>query len=491
MAIPASATLTESGYHTFMTAIRKSSAFPVNVPLTARQAAWTVLSDNRFPSATARDELDRLVAENRLPTDYRGSALELILGVLRHRLTLSHVLGNWVAGGWRRVDRPLQPVLLLGAYQVLYQDEVPAFAAIHESVELAKSVAGTPGSRFVNALLRRLQREIEHLRIDPAQAEAARSIPIDPARSCQFREPVLPDPAQHPAEHLALSTSHPLELVADWIRAFGLETARRICMVGLARPPVVLRPNRMRTEAAALVRRLADEGFQACADPQRRAVDVPSATSLMSSAAYREGLFQPQDRTAMAVVEATDPQPGQVIVDLCAGLGTKTTQLAESMHDEGIVIACDKEDWRLAGIRENADRLGLTSIRVVHPDQLEAMLITLDRIDWILVDAPCSNTGVLARRPEARYRFKRASLAELQAIQVALLEQAARLATPNTRLAYSTCSLEPEENEQVTALFATRQPRWKLLNACRVLPSGDAQPGCWHDGGYWALWAPT
>jgi 16S rRNA (cytosine967-C5)-methyltransferase len=474
-----------------MTASRRSSPFPANVPLTSRQAAWIVLSDNRFPAVPARDDLDRLVADNRLPADYRGSALELILGVLRHRLTLSHVLGNWVAGGWRRVDRPLRPMLLLGAYQSLYQDEVPAFAAIYESVELAKSVAGPRGSRFVNALLRRLQREIEHRRIDADQADATRSIPIDPAHSCQFREPILPNPARHPTEHLALATSHPVELVADWIRVFGLKTARQITFAGLARPPVVLRPNRMRTEAAALVQRLAGEGFQACADPQGRAVDVPVATSLMTSAAYREGLFQPQDRTAMAVVEAMNPQPGQVIVDLCAGLGTKTTQLAESMNDEGLVIACDKENRRLEAIRGNAERLGLTSIRVVHLDQVEALLTTLDRIDWILVDAPCSNTGVLARRPEARYRFKRGSLTELQAIQVGLLEHAVRQARPGTRLAYSTCSLEPEENEHVTALFAAHQPRWQRLNACRVLPSGDNRPGRWHDGGYWALWAST
>lgn len=487
---PDTASSIQSGYHIGMGRNRRLSVIHSTQPLTARRATWFALADSRNGGATARDVLERLVAEGRLPPNRRATSNELVLGVLRHRLTLSHLLGQWVAGAWQRVDPSLRPVLLLGSYELIYLDGVPAFAAVNESVELAKVVAGNVGGRFVNALLRRLQREIEHHRIAAGDADVVRAIPIDPQRSCQFRMPILPDPARHPVDHLALATSHPGELVAGWISTFGLPDARRTGLAGLARPPVLLRPNRLRIDATALVDRLAAEGFDATADAERRAVDVPRAASLFASAAYREGLFQPQDRTAMAVVEAMGPRPGQVVVDLCAGLGTKSTQLAEHMNDEGVVVACDKENRRLERIRDNAGRLGLRSIRVTGLDQLDATLAELDRIDWILVDAPCSNTGVLARRPEARYRFSRAGLKQLQAIQIELLEQAAERSRPKTRLAYSTCSLEPEENEEVTALFARRRPRWRLLDARRVLPSGDVRPGLWHDGGYLALWTP-
>jgi len=487
---PDTAPSVQSEYHTGMGRNRRLSVIHSKQPLTARQAAWFALADGRNGRPTARDVLDRLVAEDRLAPERRAAANELVLGVLRHRLTLSHLLGLWVAGSWQRVDAPLRPVLLLGAYELIYLDGVPAFAAVNESVELAKAVVSHAGGHFVNALLRRLQREIEHHRIVAADADVVRAIPIDPQRSCQFRAPILPDPARHPVDHLALATSHPGELVAGWVSALGLPTAQRIGLAGLARPPVVLRPNRMRIDASALVDRLATEGFHGVADAEGRAVDVPQASSLFASTAYHEGLFQPQDRTAMAVVEAMDPRPGQIVVDLCAGLGTKTTQLAERMNDEGVVVACDKEKWRLEKIRGNAERLKLRSVRVAGLDHLDATLADLDSIDWILVDAPCSNTGVLARRPEARYRFSRAGLKQLQAIQIELLEQAAERSRPETRLGYSTCSLEPEENEEVTALFARRRPQWRLLDARRVLPSGDVGPGLWHDGGYLALWAP-
>jgi 16S rRNA (cytosine967-C5)-methyltransferase len=141
----------------------------------------------------------------------------------------------------------------------------------------------------------------------------------------------------------------------------------------------------------------------------------------------------------------------------------------------------------LAGIRENAHRLGLTCVRTVNPGELDQMLADRHAIDWVLIDAPCSNTGVLARRPEAKYRVSPKGLARLQGVQLGLLEQAAQLAGKHTRLAYSTCSIEPEENEDLITRFRQGQPQWQLTQAHRALPSGDVRPGYWHDGGYWAL----
>jgi len=468
---------------------RQSHTSNASCVCTARQAALEVLLAP--PSAgPAGDRLDRLVASGRLPSHECPLAYELVMGVLRHRLTLTHLLGTFVAGSWRSVDGRVRQVLLLGAYQLLFLDGVPAFAAVSESVELAKRVAGRSAAGFVNALLRRLQREIDRLRVDEQEADPARSIPIDPCRYCRFHSPVLPDPDSNLVDHLALATSHPNQLVARWLRAFGPERTRQICLAGIARPPVVVRPNRLRTTATALAERLRSEGLKAAPDPDGRAVDLLQASALTRTAAFREGLFQPQDRTAMAVVEAMQLHPGDVVIDLCAGLGTKTTQMAESMADQGTVWACDKQSRRLEAIRANAGRLGLASVHAVPLSHLAEAVADLDRIDWILVDAPCSNTGVLARRPEARYRVTRVSLAKLQAIQLELLELATRLARPNTRLAYSTCSLEPEENEDVVALFGQRQTRWRLERTCRIFPLGDLQPGRWHDGGYWALFRP-
>jgi len=302
---------------------------------------------------------------------------------------------------------------------------------------------------------------------------------------------VLPDPALQPTDHLALSTSHPMWLVSRWAAAFGIEKARQICRTALCRPPIVLRPNRLRTDAPGLVSLLRDEGLDPELEPGEDAVAIRHPGQLTHLASFADGLFQAQDRTARAVVREMSPKPGATIVDLCAGSGTKTTQMAELMGNRGTILASDKNASRLAALRENCTRLGLSIVRTILAFELDTAAKTLRDIDWILVDAPCSNTGVLARRPEARYRVSAKSLAALAELQLELLAQADRLATAHTRLAYSTCSIEPEENERITARFAQSHPRWRLRASRLTLPSAGPTPARWQDGGYWAIWDRT
>ena len=308
---------------------------------------------------------------------------------------------------------------------------------------------------------------------------------------CQLRTPVLPDPGRQPIDHLALFTSHPIWLVSRWASALGLEQARQICRSGMSRPPMILRPNRLRTDLDKLAEALRADGIETLRDDDAGVLILPHAAHIARSAAFAAGLFQVQDRTAMGVVKAMNPAPGSTVIDLCAGPGTKTTQMAEIMNDNGTILAGDKDDDRLALVRENCGRLGVTCVRTVPPWDREAAFQALARIDWVLVDAPCSNTGVLARRPEARYRVDARSLASLAALQKQLLSDAAGFARPHTRLAYSTCSLEPEENEGLVAWFAQVHPAWHLLSTCRTFPTVGQDPTDWSDGGFWALWERT
>ncbi len=454
--------------------------------LTAREAARGVLAGLRPGGADARDCLDDLLETRDLPAHERGLAYELVMGVLRHRLTLRHVLGVISGREWKNVQRGLQPVLLLGAYQLLYLDGIPPFAAVNESVEQAKKLGCPAAGRFVNALLRGLDRRIEHRRIEPDRCDPTRAIPVEPATCCQLRDPVLPSPSEQPIDHLALSTSHPIWLVTRWVKVFGWERAREICTSGMSRPPTLLRPNRLRTDVERLHAALEAEGIDCVADASDGVIVLPRAVQVARTRAFEAGLFQVQDRTAMGVARAMQPSPGATIVDLCAGPGTKTTQLAEMMADRGTILAGDKDDGRLALVRDGCQRLGVTCVRTVLPSEREVVFGGLARLDWILVDAPCSNTGVLARRPEARYRLNERALASLDNLQKELLTQAVRYARPETRLAYSTCSLEVEENEEIVAWFAREHPEWRPIGSCRSFPSAD--PVKWRDGGFWATW---
>ncbi|HOW70325.1 MAG TPA: transcription antitermination factor NusB [Phycisphaerae bacterium] len=455
----------------------------------ARAAALAALSELRLGRHAAGESVEHLFTAGPLSERDRHLAVELVMGALRHRQTLAAVFGAFAVNGWKRIKPELQQILLLGGYQLLWLDGIPAFAAVDEAVAQAKGEGGSRPGQFVNALLRSLQREIEQRRVPAAEADAVRAIPIDPWQYCQFRRVVLPDPHRHPIDHLAAATSQPNWLVKRWCEAFGLERTREVCLAGLCRPPIVLRPNRLRTTAEALADRLREEAGSAEPAPSGDVVVVSHWGPLSSTGAFLEGWFQPQDRTAMGVVQAMAPASGQRVVDLCAGPGTKTTQMAELMNNTGVILASDKDDSRLVPVRENGVRLGLSIIDTVLPGDLEAAARALGPIDWILVDAPCSNTGVLARRPEARYRISMRALQSLSALQFQLLDFAARLATPESRIAYSTCSLEIEEDEALVTRFLERRPDWRLERSARILPRAGAAPTDYHDGGYWAILA--
>ena len=243
----------------------------------------------------------------------------------------------------------------------------------------------------------------------------------------------------------------------------------------------------MKSDAAGLLAKLVEQGFEAKLAAGGQCIVVGHAAHIGSSPLLGEGWFQPQDPTSMLPVAHMRLGPGQKVLDLCAGLGTKATQMAEAMGASGEVIATDLDAEKLAALAQAAERMGHTTIETVPLVEAPARVAGLVRLDWILVDAPCSNTGVLSRRPEVRYRLTVGALTKLADRQLALLGQAAQLAGPTTRLMYSTCSIDPEENEQVCTRFLADHADWQLEENSLTLPSPGASGAYWHDGGYWAM----
>ncbi|HOA73221.1 MAG TPA: transcription antitermination factor NusB [Phycisphaerae bacterium] len=455
----------------------------------ARTAALRALGDLREGRQTARHAIEAVVGRYGLADRDRSLAMELVTGVVRHRLTLSTVLAHFTNHRWKHVSRRLQQTLMLGAYQLIWLDSVPAFAAVNEAVNQAKAEGGRGAGQFVNAVLRQLERRIEHRRVPVSQADPVRAILVDRTTCCQLADPVFADPLRQPIDHLSQTTSHPAWLVSRWMDAFGSERTGAICRAGMLRPPIFLRPNRLRTDAATMVEQLAEAGFQPQLAAGGEAILVQQTAALPGSPLLRAGLFQPQDPTATRPVRRMELQPGQTVLDLCAGLGTKTTQMVEAMGDDGRILATDIDAARLDGLAEVVQRLGYRSVDVVPMHELEDRVRALGRLDWILVDAPCSNSGVLARRPEIRYRLSMRGLIKIAEVQLGLLDQAARLAGPQTRIMYSTCSIDPEENQQVCVRFLEAHPDWMLADSYLTLPDAGDTAIDWHDGGYWAVLA--
>jgi 16S rRNA (cytosine967-C5)-methyltransferase len=455
----------------------------------ARDVALCVLADARAGRQTAKRSLDDLISRYRIVSEDVALATELVWGVLRHRLTLTAVLEYVIAAKWRRLSRTLQHILLIGAYQLIWLDGVPDFAAINEAVEQAKREGGRRAGGFVNGVLRTLQRLIVERDARGRPDHPMRCIVTGRDRYCRLAEAVFADPEDEAVAYLSAATSHPPQLVRRWINAFGDMTTRTICHADMLSPPIVLRVNRLRATAADAAERLGSDGcFADVVGEHALVVRGPASfRAVLQSGAFRDGCVQPQDITSQAPVEALELAPGQIVLDLCAGRGTKATQAAECMRDRGRVIATDIDPHKLTAMHENARRLGIRCITIVEPGALRAELETVAHLDAVLVDAPCSNTGVLARRPDARYRFSARQLTALVEIQRGLLHEAAAMARDKTKLCYATCSIEREENEGVVEAFCREHGDWRLVASHRTFPSAGDELPAWRDGGYWAI----
>jgi 16S rRNA (cytosine967-C5)-methyltransferase len=445
-------------------------------------AVWA-LTDSRG-NVTAN--LERLLDRGGLSSQDKALAHELALGACRRRATLAAVQRAFLAQPDRRLPGALNEILGIGLYQLLFLTRVPDFAAVHEAVEQAIRHRHRRQSGLVNGLLRTVARHCSEVQTGHMPL-AADVLPVGPSAWRTFHKPVFPDPAVDGEGYMAAAFSLPPVLAARWIRQAGsLQRATEWATHANCRPPMILRVNALRTTTAAALSALADEGISARRHANGTSLALDKSTDVRQLAAFRDGLIQPQDPTASAVAaSAARPKAGQNILDFCAAPGTKTTHLAELMGNTGAITAVDVSPEKLTAIESNCRRLGITIVRTILADRVGGLEPASS--DIVLADVPCSNTGVLARRAEARWRFDEEALAKLVRDQRFLLAAARQFVKPGGRLVYSTCSIEPEECSTLARAFADRNDRFKLVNEKLTLPAGAENPAAWYDGGYYAV----
>lgn len=407
----------------------------------------------------------------------RALALELALGVERRRLTLDAILGQLAARHQLPQDPYLKTALRLGAYQVLFLPRVPPHAAVASAVGLVQRQRA-----FANAVLRRLAALVVTRAADAQRPRAELRLPPGRTgdRTLALPADVLPDPQATPDDYLSVLHGVPVEFVARWHANHGIERAAAVAAASAATPGVTLRVHASRTSAEDVRRMLAGEGVATTpmADPRLLRLTAVEGPSPFSSRAYHDGLFSVQDATALCAVDAVAAVPGETILDLCAAPGGKATALAEALAGQGLVLAHDRDARRLALVQQAVARLRLAPTLQVIEDLGSAPAAC----DAVLVDVPCSNTGVMARRVEVRRRPLLPSLRALVPEQAALLRLAIARTRPGGRVVYSTCSLEPEENRGVVDAVLAEGGRARLERELLTWPQGGS-----HDGGYFAV----
>jgi 16S rRNA (cytosine967-C5)-methyltransferase len=379
---------------------------------------------------------------------------ELVYGVVRWERTLDWLIARKTDG---RDQKPeLRILLQLGLYQIFWLDRIPPHAAVNETVELAKQMGFGPRAGFVNALLRGFLRQ----QADTAQLLAGLRI-TDPA----------------------LGYSHPAWLYERWSARWGRETAARLMEWNNSPAPTYARVNRLKTDAVKLGARWTDESVKFTAGQwdwtgEGAVFRLESHPPLSELPSFQEGLFYVQDPSTLLAVRELDPQPGETVLDLCAAPGGKTAFIADLMRNNGHVRAQDIDPHRLATIRENCARLGAKCVQA----QLTPPAGTspeVSQYDRILVDAPCSNTGVMRRRVDLRWRVRLEEIERLRTAQLDLLQRAAPQLKPGGTLVYSTCSLEPEENRGVVTQFLAANPQFALERDRELTPVANEVDGAY------------
>ncbi len=391
----------------------------------ARRAAAELLADLR------RGELlDPAFDERTLALDARDRRWlqELVYGMLRHRSVLDAYLDERVRGGLVRLDPDLMDLLRIGVYQLLYMGSVPAYAAIAQTVELVKRRHGIGASRLANAVLRRVDRERDALTI-PRSGD--------------------------PVDALALRYSHPRWLVARWVARWGAAETERLLAINNSEAPTVLRPyGIVREQLEATLESAGAHVEDVPLVPD--SIQLGSGVSLTELGAYRKGLFFVQDPGATLVTRYAAIPAGTTVADLCAAPGGKTLELS---RDARMVVSSDRSEGRIRWVAENVRRVEARNVFAMVAD---ARHPAIRPVDAVLLDVPCTGTGTFRRHPDARWRLRISDLAVMAALQRSILRSAADVVKPGGLLVYSTCSLEPEENDAQIESFLAERNDWRL-----------------------------
>ncbi len=436
------------------------------IRLTGRHLARLVLDQYENEDAYLNLALARILDQfNQAEQREKDFCSELVYGVSRRLLKIDFILGRLLSRPLNSLKTPVKNILRIAIYQLLQLPEIPEYAVVNTAVAETKSTKYSGLAGLVNGVLRNYLRNSKKI--------------------------VLPSLKTEPVQYLSLEYSHPSWLVQRWLDRFGFEITELILKNNNESPPLTVRINQHLADCEKFKKELTDHGIHWL--PGRflkEAVilrDLPCALPELSQ--FQEGKIFVQDESSMLVARLLAPCPGETIIDLCAAPGGKSTHMAELTGDCSQIISIDDHPHKINLIKENASRLKLESIEPVLGDARKVFVGEQRQVDAVLVDAPCSGTGVLRRRVDARYRRKQEDIKDLAALQREILEQAARLVRPGGRLVYSTCTLEPEENQEQIKWFIGDHSEFRIEPYSQFLPQGlDA---CLADpDGQWATLLP-
>jgi len=414
-----------------------------------RKTAYEVLLDMETNQSYSNLALNNFIDKNK--PENPAFVRELVYGVLENRILLDYYLAALVASGLKKVKKQDLTILRMGVYQILAMDSVPDYAAINESVVLARKFC-RGRDKFINGVLRNFQRR---------QAELEAS---------------LPDRSFDPAKYLSVRYSAASWLVDLWLAAYGLDKTEGLLAASNGRPLLCLRTNLLKGTREELMQRLVEAGYQVEAGTlsDRSILVTGKGTGILEHDLFHEGWFSVQDEASTLTADTVNPKPGNLVMDVCAAPGGKTMAMAELMGTEGEIYAFDIYEHKLKLIQEQAARLGTGIVKTRCQDGRIALKELEGKADCVLADVPCSGLGVIRRKPEIKTKdTAEMDFAELVQRQNEILESASTYVKPGGTLVYSTCTVNPAENEEQVRMFCERHPEFKLESMKQLMPDRE------------------
>ncbi len=434
----------------------------------SRRAAWEVLSHFNAAKHNTAELIEKFSGK----TAERSGLVDITFGVIRNSVFIDSLITQSSIRPIKNIPEKILNCLRIAVYELVFTEQAD-YAIVNEAVSLAKQIGSKKAGGFVNAVLRKICASIKNRTADLNKADSQKILPLSPDTGCEFNIDILPDAKKQKAEYLSCAFSLPLWLIEQWLEQFDYEKTKNICFASNRRPSVYARPNKLKLNAEELLKILKEQEIDCTLAEQHKMVKLNKTGDIAKNDSFKAGLFTIQDLSSSSVIPLLNPQPGWKIFDICAAPGTKTAQIAEVIDDKGVIIATDKDDSRLNKINENIQRLGITSVKVLSYDVFLKEIDRLSPADAVLVDVPCSNTGVLAKRPEVRLRLNKKQVEELAKIQAELLKFASSLVKKGGKICYSTCSILKQENNDVVDDFLAEAKGFKLESQHIFLPRAD------------------
>lgn len=401
----------------------------------ARELALDILIRVEKEQSYSNLLLNSVLQQTDLTLPEKSLVTEIVYGTITWKKRLDHVLNQYC----RRIDKLDDWVLILlrlSLYQLLFLDRIPDYAVVNEAVNIAKKRGHKGIVGFVNGVLRGYLRNPEKAKI-PTKLD--------------------------PVKRISIEYSHPEWLVQRWIEIYGEQTTELICNANNQPEKISIRVNRLKCSPKDLKERLAEEGIET-EDPAiyPYALQLSSKGNPTSLNSYHEGFFSIQDESSMIVAHLLDPKPGMHVLDACAAPGGKTTHIAELMGNKGKILANDFHEHKERFIQEQAKRLGISIIQTMSSDALELGHKDIGTFDRILIDAPCTGFGVIRKKQDIKWNKQLSDVKAISYLQYQLLTNVSRLLKPGGKLIYSTCTIEPEENERLIQRFTQANPQFKV-----------------------------